>query len=486
MFRNLLKIFTSLGARERLILAGAALIFVTAGVFLGIRWFLSNTSVVPGFGGAYKEGMVGQPSFINPVLAQSIVDQDMVTLAYSNLYDIADQVTLADNNLVWTIRLRDGIYWHDGEPLTADDVVFTIEKIQDPESRSPLTATWEGVVAERVSELEVKLTTGAPYVFFEDNIRKLYIAPKHLYEGVPLSNWRLSSFNLRPVGSGPYVFQGLEQEKNGFISGYTLKRNQNYFGASPRIDTIELLFFANEEDVLRAFNTARVDGITDVDPAWLPRVKRFHAVHELHMPSYYAIFLNQGTNDLLKSKNVRLALNAAIPRQALVQNIFDGHASLASGPLPYAGIRTADQTLVTRDDIEEARRILEEAEVATDEEGRYGKITLVVPDLAFLVATGKAVEERWEELGFDVEVIVLEPGVVTSEIIRTRNYDALLFGNALSRNPDILSFWHTNFRRRRAPERPGLVTVAYHSGHAGAFPIFTKLYYSNGCESARL
>ena len=197
---------------------------------------------------------------------------------------------------------------------------------------------------------------------------------------------------------------------------------------------------------MRAFNTARVDGITDVDPAWLPRVKRFHAVHELHMPSYYAIFLNQGTNDLLKSKNVRLALNAAIPRQALVQNIFDGHASLASGPLPYAGIRTADQTLVTRDDIEEARRILEEAEVATDEEGRYGKITLVVPDLAFLVATGKAVEERWEELGFDVEVIVLEPGVVTSEIIRTRNYDALLFGNALSRNPDILSFWHTNER----------------------------------------
>lgn len=446
MFRNLIKTFSALTEFERLVALGASAILISSLLAYGILAFENTTSSHPQFGGSYREGKVGQPVFINPVLAVSDADNDLVNLVYSNLYDLSESVTLRDSKLVWTVRLKDNIRWHDGEKLTADDVVFTVEKIQDSESRSPLGTTWEGVVAERLSELEIKFTTGAPYVFFEDNLRRLNILPKHIFQDVPPANWRLSAFNLRPVGSGPYKYESHKQEKNGFISSYKIKRNENYFGERPYIENIEFLFFTNEDGALRAFNTARVNILSGIDVKRLSAIKRAHTVHELRLPNYYAIFLNQSTNPLFKNKKVRLALSYALPREEIIKRVFDSHAGVGTGPLPYTGIYTTNQATTAKYDPEEALTILKTSGLNTDKGGTFGKITLVVPNLPFLTATGEIIKQSWQKLGFEIDVLVLEPNLVNTEVIKTRNYEALLFGNALSRNPDILSFWHTNER----------------------------------------
>lgn len=426
---------------------------VTSIVIFGILFLVQNTAAVPTFGGSYREGVVGQPVFINPALASGDVDKDVISLVYSNLYDISENITLEENKLAWTIRLKDKLLWHDGERLTSDDVIFTLKAIQDSESRSPLSITWEGVSAERISELEIKLTTSAPYAFFKDNVRELYIIPKHLFEDVPLANWRRSSFNLEPIGSGPYKYAEHEQEKNGFISSYTLIRNDEYSDQKPYIEKIEFLFFTSEEDLLQAFNNGRVDVLSDIDAKKLPLISRHHATYELHLPNYYAIFLNQSTNSLFKNKNVRLALNNAIPRNDLIQGVFDGHATIVSSPMPLSGVKKPDNKLVKKDNPEEDSQIISKS-----------KITLVVPDLPFLMATGEIVKKSWEKLGAEIEIVALEPSVISSEVIRTRNYDALLFGNALARNPDILSFWHTNERFY-----PGLNLSLYSNPKVDAF-----------------
>lgn len=405
-----------------------------------------KTSVIPSYGGTYREGMVEQPVFINPVLASNNVDQDIINLVYSNLYDLSDNIKLAENKLTWNIRLKDNVYWHDGKKLTSDDVIFTISTIHDRESRSPLSITWDGVNAERVSELEIKLTTGAPYVFFEDNLRKLNILPKHIFGDVPLTNWRTSAFNLQPIGSGPYKYVSYKQEKNGFISSYTLVSNEQYFGQKPYIDSIELSFFKTEENAISAFNMARIDGLSNVNQADLSRITRLNTVHELHMPNYYAIFLNQSTNPLLKNDNVRSALNSSIPRDELISKVWDGHASVVTGPLPFIGVFSPDQEVSPTYDIEKAIKMLDDSGIKANETGSRGKITLVVPNIPYLVATGEIVKQNWEKLGFTIEVLVIEPSLINSEVIRTRNYDALLFGNALARNPDIISFWHSRER----------------------------------------
>ena len=152
MLFNLYKLFRSLTQLEQLIVLGAAVIFIITGVVYGISLLDKTTTLRPAEGGTYREAVVNQPVYINPVISNANdADKDLVALIYSNVFALAEKITPSQNKLVWTIRLRDNLSWHDGVRLTADDVVFTIEKIQDPETRSPLFVTWQGVVPERVS-----------------------------------------------------------------------------------------------------------------------------------------------------------------------------------------------------------------------------------------------------------------------------------------------------------------------------------------------
>ena len=121
------------------------------------------------------------------------------------------------------MRLKEGLTWQDGQQLTSDDVVFTVQSIQDPDAHSPLYQSWQGVTATRVSELEVQFTLTNPYAFFGDNLKNLYIVPKHLYADTPPGNWHLSDYNLKPVGSGPYQFLSYNKNSDGFISSYSLQ-----------------------------------------------------------------------------------------------------------------------------------------------------------------------------------------------------------------------------------------------------------------------
>ncbi len=446
MIQNIFKIFLSLTKLERQIVLGSGLVFVTSSLIFGFLFFTRITFVLPAYGGTYKEGLIEQPVFINPVLATSDVDKDIINLIYSNLFDISESVKVADNKLVWNIRLKEGVLWHDNIPFTADDVIFTIQSIHDRESRSPISITWDGISVERLSELEIKLTTSAPYAFFEDNLKQLYILPKHIFEDVPLANWRSSSFNLQPIGTGPYKWVSHEQEKSGFISDYQLTRNENYFGSKPYIENIELLFFKNEESAISSFNMARIDGLAGVSPSNLARLTRFNNTHELHMPSYYAIFLNQSTNELLKNKNVRQALNYATPKKEIIEKVFNMRATEPTGPLPYSGVKAPEIDLLSSYDIEKANQILDDGGINIDKNGTRGKITLVVPNMPFLVSSSEIIKENWSKLNLEIEVLIIEPALINDEIIKTRNYDAILFGNALARNPDIISFWHTKER----------------------------------------
>jgi peptide/nickel transport system substrate-binding protein len=117
---------------------------------------------VPDYGGSLTEGVVGAPRFINPLLATSDTDRDLTTLIYSGLMkiddqgklipDIAESYTVSDDELNYVFTIKDNVYFHDGEKLTVDDVIYTIEKAQDPELKSPREANWVGVKVERIDD----------------------------------------------------------------------------------------------------------------------------------------------------------------------------------------------------------------------------------------------------------------------------------------------------------------------------------------------
>lgn len=436
---------------------GALLAAVFALAFLGINAVNRLTVEIPVRGGSFTEGVVGQPTYINPVIAASEADRDLVALVFASVHDLAEKIEAERDGRAWKVRLKDNAAWHDGRLITSDDIIFTIEKIQDPESRSPLAAGWRGVVAERVSEREIRFNLAAPYVFFEDNLKRLHPVPKHLFADIPLANWRLSVYNLEPVGSGPFRFESSDKRRDGFITAYRLKAFDGYANGRPYIDSFVVKFYSDEERLVSAFNLAQLDGIGGVEPSLLPKLRLRYELHSLTAPRYYAVFWNSSINPVLRDKNVRLALAQAVNRNELTSAIFDGNAMVSYGPIPptFDSFETALTNLASYSE-EAANATLDNTGWERGDDGFRAKTSgkektliefnLIVPEAPFLKETAERLKAAWERIGVKVRVILLNPQDVANEVIRTRNYESLLYGNILGGNPDLFSFWHSSQR----------------------------------------
>lgn len=401
--------------------------------------------VSPDAGGVYREGLVGQPVYINPVITNANdIDRDIIALVFGSLEDLSQKISVSSNGTVWTVRLKENLSWHDGVKITSDDIIFTIKEIQNADTHSPLAPTWQGVSIERISELEFKLVTGVPYAFFEDNLKSLYVIPKHLFENIPSANWRLSNYNLEPVGSGPYKFLSYKKEKSGFISEYQLVKNEKYHKDIPYINNVTFSFFTNGEEAVSAFDLAKVDALSGLDSEETTRIKRSGKIVNINLPRYYAVFLNQGNSELLKNKNVRLALTYATPKKKIIDEIFKGYAALVNGPVPFEG--SGSSSNLWEFNIELANKILDESSVPKGADGFRGEIKLVVPQIKFLTDTADILKSSWENIGIKTTLILLDPATVNNEVIKTRYYEALIFGNVFVKNPDLLSFWHSSER----------------------------------------
>ena len=450
------KIFLAFSKKERVLFLVALLTAAVSSVILSNIVLANISTTLPARGGSYTEGVVGQPSFINPVIAATDTDKALVRLIFSPIGDLASKIEREDSGGGWKIRLKDGLRWQDGTKLTADDVVFTIQAIQDPDSRSPLRQSWQGVAVQRVSELELQFNLGAPYAFFEDHVRRLSILPKHLFENIPVANWRISNLNLEPVGNGPYQFESHQVESQGFITSYRLKSNPAYSGEEAFISNFYVRFFSSKEDLLAAFNAGRVDGIPGIEAEDLKDLKRPYETSDFRLPNYYAAFFNASQNIALKEEAVRHALTLTVNREEMIANIFDGQADSARGPIPAVSPYFNPELENETSSLGRAAEMLDAAGWKLAENGTREKtiknstvkleFSLTVPRISFLLKTADALRSAWGKLGATVTVTEKSLDEITEGSIKNRDYQVLLFGNTLNAGFDLFPFWHSSER----------------------------------------
>jgi peptide/nickel transport system substrate-binding protein len=390
---------------------------------------------------------------VNPVLAATDIDKNLVRLLFANILALAEKVEPSSDRRTWDIRLKENLIWQDGEKLTSDDALFTIQKIQDPESRSPLALSWQGITARRVSALELNIYLPSPYAFFENNLSNLYILPKHLFADIPPANWRLSEYNLKPIGAGPYRFEGYARQPDGFIEAYRLHSWKQAPGGVPNVTLFDVHFFRNAGDQLKSFNAGKLDGFGNADAALIKGIRRPYTLHAFTTPSYYAAFLNTTHAPVLQDPAVRAALAQGVNRDALIAHALGGYGTPVEGPLP--GRAAVSST--TPPNAEELRTILENAgwKKSTSTAARVklqGKtstaltLTLTVPEVPFLVTTAEALRDAWVPLGVNTTVSPMHPDDILGNIIKNRDYDILLFGNVLNPPEDLFPFWHSSQR----------------------------------------
>ena len=197
--------------------------------------------------------MVGQPAHINPLLSMSSdVDADLTQIIYSGLLkygsdgnlvpDLAESYEISDDKTTYTFHLRKNATWHDGTPLTASDVIFTLNIISDPAYKSPLRLNWQGVDAESPDDYTVVINTHTPYAGFLQNAT-FGVLPKHLWESVKPDNFALTQLNLEPIGSGPFKYSTFQKDSKGNILSYKLVANPNYFLGKPYISKTTFNFY---------------------------------------------------------------------------------------------------------------------------------------------------------------------------------------------------------------------------------------------------
>ena len=442
-----------------------ALLFIAvSGLFTWLTMlFLALTKPVPTEGGVYTEGIVGEPMHINPILSQSTeADADIVQLVYSSLFSyddmgkirpsLAEGYELLEEGKKYVVKLRPGVKWHDGQNLTADDVLFTFRTIQDPSYRSPLRANWQGVEVSKEGDLTVVFSLKKAYFDFLENLT-VGIVPKHVWDGIAPEKFSLTDVNLNPIGSGPFRVEGFKKDSNGTILSYELRAFPQYFEGAPFLQKIVLYFYKSEDEALSAYRRREILAMGNVSPESFPediKNQKDTVVHTVAQPRVFALFLNEKKNAALAEEPVRRALALATDREALVREVLGGYGDVAYSLFsPRSGAYSSSgEASAFRPD--EAAKVLEDAGWKLNGDGVREKggvrieFDIATPNWEELVKTAHIVENEWNAIGVHVTVTVLENVSDAQRTIRSREYAALLYGLAMTFEPDPYSFWHSS------------------------------------------
>ncbi len=483
-FERLERIFDSLSITEKSIFLVFAVIFAGAVLSLASKTSYQFGSDIPRSGGELIEGIIGTPRFINPLLAASDADRDVTTLVYSGLLkatpngefvpDLAKEFTISPDGLTYTFTLRDDAVFHDGKPLTTADIEFTVDKAKDASLKSPKRVNWEGVVMTVTDEKTISFSLRQPYKPFINSLT-LGILPKHIWKDLSNDQFPFSSFNIQPIGSGPYKIVSVERSGDGIPTQISLRANSQYALGKPYITNIYLNFFATERGLVAALSNGEIESASNLTPQSAKELEKNTTILSAPLTRVFGIFFNQNENELLAHKEVRKALAASINKDDIIESVLLGYGSRTDGPLPS----TAQAALIPNDfsstTISEASKTLEKAKWKKNTETgvfeqttRSSTTTLAVSlstaNIPELVESAKRIEENWTELGVQVDVRVFEPSDLNQGVIRPRQYEALLFGLVTGKNSDLYPFWHSSQRND-----PGLNVALYTNARADKF-----------------
>jgi len=332
-----------LTAKEVKLIQLLIFIIVIAAAFLGTRAYLYASVLIPDDGGEYIEGFVGGPKLINPLYTRTNdIDKDIANLVFSSLIkqtdqsvsnDLAARYEIAEDKKIYTFYLKQNIFWHDGEPLTAQDVAFTANAIKDKRYNSPLSGSLQGVEINLVDDATIQFILPEPFAPFLSSAT-FGILPYHIWGTIDPFAVPLSEYNIKPIGSGPFKFESLIKESTGKIKAIKLSVYENYHLKKPHIQKIAFKFFNSYDDEVSALNMQKIDGVNFLPHTDFEKMtNKDIVIRQISLPQYSALFLNQNKTELLKEKRIREAIALAIDKGTLINSALAGRGSVIHGPI---------------------------------------------------------------------------------------------------------------------------------------------------------
>ncbi|TMF58664.1 MAG: peptide ABC transporter substrate-binding protein [Chloroflexi bacterium] len=449
-------------ARDKfIVVALIALFVVVSGAAIAIDRAETKT-IVPAYGGTYVEGVTSAAQYLNPVLAATPVDDDVVRLVFSGLTrfrsdgsiegDLAQSFSTSEDGKVWAFHIRDDATWQDGKPVISDDVVYTVALLQDKAYVGPYSDAFRGVKVERVDDRVVRFTLPDAYGPFAASTT-VPLLPSHLLAKVDYTGLPRVAFNQHPVGSGP--FRVIEADARQTILG----RNDSFYRTlpdrtRPYLDRLVLRSYPDTSEALTALGRGEIDGVGGLSTGDAERARGLKNVNLFSFGTndFTALFLNvRPDKAMFRDRAVRQAIATAIDRGRVLQVAADGRGAVADEFVPqssWAYIR--DITRYTRS-YDDAKALLDAADWkdhdgdgVRDRGGVKLSFAITTSNEPARVAAALQISDDLAAIGIRVELKAMPFTELIENAVPDRTYDALLIGVNVSGDPDPYSFFHSS------------------------------------------
>lgn len=415
----------------------------------------------PAYGGTYVEGVTGVPQYLNPVIAATNVDEDVARLAFSGLTrtdqtgaivaDLASTFRTESNGRIWTFDIREDATWHDGQPVTADDVVYTVKLLQDRGYVGPYSDAFRGVSVERVALRTVRFTLPDVYGPFAASTT-VPLLPSHLLGNVPYAELSRQPFNVSPIGTGPFRVADVDSRQ------IVLLRNDDFYRTKPDrgrpfLDKVVLRFFSDPTEALLALSRGEIDGVGGLSSQDAERARSLKSavVYSLPTDNFVSLFLNlRPEKAVFRDRAVRQAIATAIDRGRVLQLSVDGRGTVADEFVPSSSWAYVKDITRYTYSTEEAMFLLDGADWKDrdgdgirDKGGQKLAFTISTSDEPARLAAAKEIKRGLDAVGMNVTVESMPFGQLVDSVARQRTFDALLVEIAVSGDPDPYTFFHS-------------------------------------------
>ncbi|MBI5906623.1 peptide ABC transporter substrate-binding protein [Candidatus Saccharibacteria bacterium] len=415
----------------------------------------------PASGGLYSEGLIGSFTNANPLYASGTADVAISRLVFSGLFGYDNNNTLVGNlahdwqvnptGKQYTVNLKRNITWQDGQPFTADDVVFTYQTIQNIEAQSLLYTNWQGITVTKLGPYTVTFDlpnqlTAFPYALTNG------IVPKHLLKDIAPQQLRSASFNTSPIGTGPFEWKFVEvtgvsnadRQQRMALSAF-----KDYWGGRPKLDGFSVTTFSDDKHLITAFKDKQLNAMSGLESR----------PDELANDSNLEVYTTPETAAVMSFfNNSRAPLNDVKVRQALVSGVnrkqvatLSQYANkLVDSPLLKGQLGYDPSITQMAYNPGSANQLLDQAGWARDASGQRSKagqpltISLSSQDTVAYTRTAQFLQEEWGKLGIKVNVHYYSGDDLQSVVIAGHDYDALLHGISIGVDPDVFAFWHSS------------------------------------------
>ena len=419
---------------------------------------------------AYREGLVGAVQRLNPLYAHlNPVDRDISSLIFEGLFAtneygeavprLAEQIVISADGIEYVVSLRQDARWHDGLAFSADDVVYTMSLLSDPEYAriSPLGEFWVTVETQKLSERLIRFRLAQPLSSFP-HLLTIGLLPEHALRGTTLAQLAQHPFNLSPIGTGPYQLAELRLSGEGAISAVELARapvfmNRQGSAGSYALARLSFHLYANAEAALDAYASGAVNSLANVAQRELLLQLPRSRVYTQIAPSIAMLIFNWEEAPFAE-RRLRQALSLSLDLPDLIERNLGANATYADSPYSAGASVYLPHPFWHSQDSAQARALLEAAGLLSSGEGEAetntastdpgaggARFSLLIEDTGPLRNLAGEIAAQWGQLNIEFQIDAVAPGEL-SERLTTGRFQAAILELPVGADFDLYRYWH--------------------------------------------